>query len=216
MDRLSRAILDLAKQASADGALVAFEPSSKSDPKHLKEALTIAHVVKYADERFAQIGGVMTANSSVLVEVQTLGAEGLRYRHRLTGRTISSWMHLEAVKPPKLADTCGAGDWCTAGLLSKIAFNGIAGLRQRGAIALREGLRYGQTLAAWNCGFEGARGGMYVVSHSAFSIAIKDLIAGRPVAAKGLPVRAASQTINCPACRAHPRRRKSQKRKRAA
>ncbi len=33
---------------------------------------------------------------------------------------------------------------------------------------LTRAFRYGQALAAWNCGFEGARGGMYASTKSSF------------------------------------------------
>ena len=109
LDRLSRGTLTLATEASARGALVVFEPSSKSNNKLVAEAVALAHVVKYADRRLAGIHGVMADGSAVLLEVQTLGERGLRYRHRLR-RDVSRWMHLGAVPAPRLADTCGAGD----------------------------------------------------------------------------------------------------------
>ena len=83
LDRLSRATLTLAAEASVRGAVVVFEPSSKSTDKLMAEAIALAHVVKYADHRLAGIHGVMASGSAVLLEVQTLGHRGLRYRHRL-------------------------------------------------------------------------------------------------------------------------------------
>ena len=83
LDRLSRATLTLAAEASARGAVVVFEPSGKSTDKLMAEATALAHVVKYADHRLAGIRGVMASGAAVLLEVQTLGDQGLRYRHRL-------------------------------------------------------------------------------------------------------------------------------------
>lgn len=37
-------------------------------------------------------------------------------------------------------------------------------------------LKYGQALAAWNCAFEGARGGMYRVSESTFQKDIQHIL----------------------------------------
>ena len=59
LDRLSRAALALAAEASARGAVVVFEPSGKTSDKLVAEALALAHVVKYAAHRLAGIGGVM-------------------------------------------------------------------------------------------------------------------------------------------------------------
>ena len=200
LDRLSRGILTLAAEASARGALVVFEPSNKSTHKLMAEALALAHVVKYADHRLAGVDGVMASDSTVLLEVQTLGDQGLRYRHRL-GRDVSRWMHLEGVPAPRLADTCGAGDWCTAGLIAKTAVGGRKGFRRASALGVRSALRYGQALAAWNCSFEGARGGMYAISQQEFERQITSLLDGRSDDIKSAPVGSVpTQEVTCPAC----------------
>ena len=200
MDRLSRGTLELAAEASAGGALVVYEPSSRSPENLMAEAVAIAHVVKYADHRLASVPEVMGEDSAVLLEVQTLGHRGLKYRHRL-GRSDSGWMHLKAVPAPRLADTCGAGDWCTAGLIAKAAAGGQEGFRRIGARGIRSALRYGQALAAWNCGFEGARGGMYVVSQQEFNEQISGLLNGRFDSIGNSPIeRTTTQTVTCPAC----------------
>ena len=49
--------------------------------------------------------------AATIAEVQTLGEQGLKYRHRF-GRSWSEWIHVGAVPAPRLADTCGSGDWC--------------------------------------------------------------------------------------------------------
>jgi fructokinase len=200
LDRLSRAALSLAKEATKQGAIVVFEPSGKGDEKMLAEAIRLAHVVKYADQRIQGIDGLMSEASATLVEVQTLGEQGLKYRHRL-GRTPSNWMHLSALRAPRLSDTCGSGDWLTAGLLSKVAGGGTEALLQSGARGVRDALLYGQALAAWNCGFEGARGGMYTMSREVFDSQVSALMAGRlgaigEVALEERP----SSLVDCPAC----------------
>ena len=201
LDRLSRATLTLAAEASARGALVVFEPSGRATDRLMAEAIALAHVVKYADNRLAAgIRGIMEDGSAALLEVQTLGERGLKYRHRL-GRGVSNWMHLEAVPAPRLADSCGSGDWCTAGLIAEVAAGGQAGLRRAGARGIRAALRYGQALAAWNCGFEGARGGMYSVPREAFDDRIASLIEGRFAGIDDAPVTVAStRIVTCPAC----------------
>ena len=200
LDRLSRATLTLAAEASACGAVVVFEPSSKARDKLMAEAIALAHIVKYADDRLAGICGVMADDSAVLLEVQTLGEQGLKYRHRL-GRGASNWMHLKALPSPRHADACGSGDWCTAGLIAKAAVGGQEGLRHAGARGIRNALRYGQALAAWNCGFEGARGGMYAVSRDAFKDQITNLINGRFDSFENASVGSIpTQVVTCPSC----------------
>lgn len=161
LDRLSRAALTLAQRASDHGALVVFEPSGRSDPKLFAEAISMAHIVKYADQRLSDAGGTMSADTATLLEVQTLGSRGLRFRHKFDG-VASDWKELEAVLISDVVDTCGSGDWCTAGVLSRLADNGQAGFRNHATDTIADALQYGQSLAAWNCRYEGARGGMYV------------------------------------------------------
>lgn len=200
LDRLSRATLTLAAEASSRGALVVFEPSGKSTDKLMAEAIALAHVVKYADERLTGIEGVMADCSATLLEVRTLGEQGLNYRHRLNGG-VSNWEQMSAIPAPRLTDTCGSGDWCTAGLIAKAAAGGQDGLRGIGAGGVQSALRYGQALAAWNCGFEGARGGMYAVESNDFAVQIGQFVDGQLDAPMGKPVETSFiQPIGCPAC----------------
>ena len=203
-DRLSRAALTLAKDAASKGAIVVFEPSGKGTEKHMAEAVHVAHIVKYAEDRLTELNGLMSEDASTILEVQTLGERGLRYRHRL-GRLPSEWAHLDAVMAPRLADSCGSGDWATAGLLAKVAGAGLVGLRASSTRSIRSALRYGQTLAAWNCGFEGARGGMYAVPRDAFDAQIAALMDGNLKWADE-PVTTISEKgiIDCPACPPRP------------
>lgn len=199
MDRLSPAALKLAARASSEGAVVMFELSSKVDPKLFAEVLGLAHIVKYADQRRKEVSSAMPRGSATLVEIQTLGAKGLRYRHRFDHRA-SSWIHMEAVPAPLLADSCGAGDWCTAGLLAKAASRGLATFRKNGEEAIHSALRYGQALAAWNCGFEGARGGMYATSREDFDAQIDSLLKGSPKTLIPRRKRRRTAAFVCPAC----------------
>ena len=141
----------------------------------------------------------MTARSSVLLEVQTLGEQGLKYRHRL-GRGITDWIGLKAIPAPQLTDSCGSGDWCTAGLIAKAAVGGREGFRRAGARGVQAALRYGQAFAAWNCAFEGARGGMYAVPLNAFKRQVSSLLQGRSDGVNNASVgRVPTQEVACPA-----------------
>ena len=178
LDRLSRSAITLAEIASNEEAVVVFEPSGTATTELFLEAIRIAHVVKYSAQRVSNLRGIFKNNSSNLVEIQTLGNKGLRYRHRFKTK-VSNWMHLKALCVPRLVDSCGSGDWCTAGFIAKSSVNGQLGLRQAGARGTRNALKYGQALATWNCGFEGARGGMYVVDRHTFDKQIKALVIGQ-------------------------------------
>ncbi|WP_447942966.1 PfkB family carbohydrate kinase [Microbacterium aurum] len=189
LDRLSRAALTLAQSAAEKGALVAFEPSGRSDPKLFDEAIRIAHIVKYADQRLSNAGGTMAEDTATLLEIQTLGSKGLRFRHKKND-TPTDWIDLDAVPTTEIVDTCGSGDWCTAGMLAKLAPNGRHAFTGHDLDAVKDALNYGQTLAAWNCAFEGARGGMYVDIHD--DLSTLDLYNAEK--------ETHSAAISCPAC----------------
>ncbi|WP_172828893.1 carbohydrate kinase [Mycobacterium sp. 1164966.3] len=158
-DRVSRGTLELASLASDSGALVFFEPSGRGDQRLFAEALELSHVVKYSNQRISDLADESPADNRML-EVQTLGMHGLRYRtpHR---KRHDGWRALEAVPAARTVDSCGSGDWCTAGMIATMAAGGRATFESSTLTEIKDGLVYGQELAAWNCAFEGARGGMY-------------------------------------------------------
>ncbi|MBI3373765.1 MAG: carbohydrate kinase [Betaproteobacteria bacterium] len=209
IDRISRSSLELAKIARERGALVYLEPSEIADPRLFGEALRVAHVVKYSNDRLRSLGHDARM-SGILLEIQTLGSQGLVYRSRLARNP--AWVHLPAVPAPILRDACGAGDWCSAGVIARLGSAGLDGLygAEQGDVA--DALRYGQTLAAWNCRFEGARGGMYRVKRSIFVRQVRAMLGG--VTALRVRVSGESGTVRtslvpgvaCPACPSRPPR----------
>jgi sugar/nucleoside kinase (ribokinase family) len=180
-DRVSRGSLHLAKKTSENGAVVVFEPSGIGDPGLFREAWALAHVVKYSHERLRDIADLdlkPSEREGVLLEIETLGEEGLRYRSRLPKNPSRGWNSLPVFPVPDLKDAAGAGDWCTAGLLNKLARGGLTALKKATSETLREAFQYGQALAAWNCGFEGARGGMYEVDLATFHRQVDRILEG--------------------------------------
>jgi fructokinase len=200
MDRLSRGILDLAALAAQNGALIMYEPSGVAEPRLLREAIELAHVLKYADARLSEIEKAWTESAATAIEIQTMGDRGLRYRHELGGKR-SNWLSIPAVNTPRLVDTCGSGDWFSAGLLTEIFRLQPAGLSKLKAAQLTQALHYGQALAAWNCGFEGARGGMYASTKIAFQRQIAKLLeGGTPALPTATKANVKAESLACPAC----------------
>jgi fructokinase len=112
-----------------------------------------------------------------LLEIETLGADGLRYR--LQGQSVSrGWQLMDAYSVPQVRDTVGAGDWCTAGLINVIGVHGAEGLRQAAEAEVEHALRVGQALGAFGCAYEGARGGMYALGKRQFRAAIGRILDG--------------------------------------
>ena len=160
-DRPSPGALKAAAHYATTGALIVFEPSAKGRPESFAQALELAHVVKYADERMERLPVPVSGLPRLILEIKTRGESGLQYRCMLPAQKKHGWRSMRAIKAPSILDTVGCGDWCTAGLLMRIGAAGVEGLRAMHASDIRAGLRYGQALAAWNCSFLGARGGMY-------------------------------------------------------
>jgi fructokinase len=180
MDRLSRGALLLAEACAKQGALVVFEPSANCEPRLFREAASVAHVMKYSSARANDLGDLPVKNS-LLVEIETSGHEGLRFRSWLPASASKEWRYLGAYDVASVKDTAGCGDWCTAGILRKIGSEGFAGLRKTTDKGLIEALKYGQAAAAWNCGFEGARGGMNHVDLARFDAEMVRIMAGNVV-----------------------------------
>ncbi|CAB4048503.1 PfkB family carbohydrate kinase [Paraburkholderia phenoliruptrix] len=152
-DRVTSWSLSLAENYRKRGALVVFEPSAMNvEPSAFQRAIDSCHVLKYADERIDELGVFDCTKVDVII--QTLGAEGLRFK--ASGVPQGSWQTLSAFRVPRVIDTAGAGDWCTAGLLHSLQKAGASA--RLDAALLSKALRFGQALAALNCMHAGARG----------------------------------------------------------
>ena len=181
-DRVSRGVLAMAEVCRRTGAVVVFEPSAVAEPELFREAWKLSHVVKYSHERLRDIADVefgKQERQAVWLEVETLGAEGLRYRSRLPDAQTRGWEHARSFPVPSVKDTAGAGDWCTAGLIERLARKGSRGLKVATLAGVRGAFRYAQAASAWNCAFEAPRGGMYHSSREAFARDIAEIIAKR-------------------------------------
>ncbi len=200
-DRVSRSTVDLARSFAGRGAVIVFEPSASSDPRLFQEAIRTCHILKYSSQRVGAFADQLRA-SKALIEIETLGDEGLRYRTNLPLIRATGWrsqhsFHVEAVK-----DAAGSGDWCTAALISKLSARGLPDLNSTTQVSLEKALQYGQAFSAWNCRFPAARGGMYVMNRASALKAVEKIISGsaskpRAVAAKNQTDQAA---LFCPAC----------------
>lgn len=157
-DRVSRAAIDLAKHYKEKGALIFFEPSSYKEDKQFVEAIELSDIIKFSTDRIRSFSEKYPEKQAYL-EIETLGSEGLIYRTKKSKK--NDWTFLPASNLPKIADSVGAGDWCSAGIIHLLGHNGIKGLKSASIAQIEEALEFGQLLGATNCLFEGARGLMY-------------------------------------------------------
>ena len=161
-DRISRSIIDIAIEQRARGALIIFEPYKIIESELFKESINTAHIVKYSYEQINNSS--ISKMSNIPLEIQTLGGEGLRYRFQPSRRKQNKWKAIQAFHVSKIVDTAGAGDWCTAGLIHLIGQHGYETFLRSTNKDIENALRFGQSMAALSCKYEGARGLMYNIN----------------------------------------------------
>lgn len=200
-DRVSRGTLNLAKGLKRRGAVIFFEPSTLGDAAQFVEMLQLADVLKYSDQRAKSFSDLLPEHTA-RVEIQTMGEEGLRFRLS-TRAKAAAWTNLPAYLAD-VVDTSGAGDWTTAGMISALFRNGREGLRTLTKAKIRTALEFGQSLAAVNCGYEGARGMTYCLTPEVVMDRVRNISRTdfAEVQAERSVVDALEQTFSslCPSC----------------
>lgn len=169
-DRLSRGALLLAEWTAESGGLVWFEPSRLADYRLFDEVLAVTHVLKYSRERLPELASRPVRADGPLLEIETAGAEGLRYRAGGPDEE-RPWCPLPAVPTPSVVDTAGAGDWFSASMIHEIGPDARAALSLlvgRGATGLAQSIRRAQASSSVACGYAGARGAMYALTPDRF------------------------------------------------
>lgn len=161
-DRVSRGAVQLAQTSRSRGAIVFFEPSMIGDKELFKECLKVADVVKYSHHR-TTIFNKLLSEFVVPIEVETLGAKGVRYRIR-TPMSDGNWVAIPAYQLKNVKDSAGCGDWCSAGMIHILGSFANRQFQNVSNDDVEYALKFGQTLAALKCFFEGARGLMYSLS----------------------------------------------------
>lgn len=177
-DRVSRSAIDLAKYYSEKGALIVFEPSSLKDDKQTLECLDLAHVIKYSKDRINNYSELFPVPNALL-EIETLGKDGLQYR--LKNHKNQEWKIVSPFIFDNIKDTAGAGDWCTAGIISEIGFDGINSFKNLDEEKIVHALKIGQALGGINCTFDGARGAMYNMEVDALIKMVEKIIDNKPL-----------------------------------
>jgi len=178
-DRVSPAAFALASQAKSAGALVVFEPPSIKDKDLFYKAVKASHIVKFANDRICE-DVTFNASHGPLLVIETLGEAGIRYRF-LNKKRSKRWEKLPSFFLNEFRDAAGSGDWCTAGIVYRLGAIGSKGFEKLSEKKIVEALEFGQAMAALNCGYEGARGGIYVLSIHDFKKAIKRILDSRIV-----------------------------------
>jgi fructokinase len=197
-DRVSRSTVELARHFRTKGSMVYFEPSGTGDPKLFREMLKHSTVLKYSAQRARSFSDLLRVHNALL-EIETFGEDGVRFRMR---RNFASWHSLPAYEVA-IKDTAGSGDWTTVGLLSALFQNGKSNLATATRSDIATALEHGQAMAALNCEFEGARGAMYQLTRTRFLEAVGKIEAKAPSTRKERKISLShdvSTSAICPSC----------------
>ncbi len=154
-DRISPAIIQLAKYFKTIGSIIYFEPSGKTNEKDFFTCIEISDIIKFADQRISQIEFVNNYNNKLFI--QTQGGDGLIYKFKdYDWRKIPSW------KNESIIDSSGAGDWTSSIFINRIFSNKINSLTDLSLDFIDTSLCEAQKYASNSCSFEGARGMMSI------------------------------------------------------
>jgi len=160
IDRASKSSVLLAEAVSKAGGMIVFEPASIVQSRSSAYLLETANVVKYSHDRIDELP--QSDSKTRFLEIQTLGRGGLRFKTRGT----RNWQHMQAEPVEQIVDAAGSGDWLTAGFLYALHRRQTNSHKKLGVKEIVQALALGQKLAAWNCKYRGARGGMYTADKS--------------------------------------------------
>jgi fructokinase len=158
LDRVSDGALRAARLVAEQGGLVFFEPNTAGRASLAVEAFGLANVVKVSAQRLTAIGGFPSVSQPGQVQVITDSYNGLRWR---IGN--SEWLRAFGFEAERVADSAGAGDWTTAGMIAALLkllptqrMEHIDPDMFRQTVSLA--VRVGQALATTSLGYVGARG----------------------------------------------------------
>ena len=184
-DRMNPGTFDLATHYKAKGAVIFFEPTSAKDEKQFIKFLAVADIVKYSHER---IPDFRTKYSSIgcFLEIETLGKDGLVFRSS-NQSSPNQWKTLKGYPIEKVQDAAGAGDWCSAGIISKLCREGHKSLFSSSIKEIETALRFGQALGAMNCLYDGARGLMYHIKVKKLELVIQNIMSSKMISTELLP-----------------------------
>ncbi|MGD9504241.1 MAG: carbohydrate kinase family protein [Syntrophobacteraceae bacterium] len=187
-DRAAPGVLELAATARESGALVFFEPPGVKDMKLFRRAIRSSHIVKHSAKTDNGFWKSLGPEDGPVLLVETMGDRGAAYRLRKNHGGWDEWKTMSAFGVERLMDATGSGDWCSAGIIHMLGRSAARGLERITEDGVAQALRFGQALAALNCCFEGARGGMYTLTKTEMMVEVAGIMRrgyiGRPAASQ--------------------------------
>lgn len=152
-DRVSPAIILLARHFRDIGSIIYFEPSGKTVEKDFFTCVEISDIIKFADQRISQIDFADKYQNKLFI--QTQGTNGLIYKFK-----NNIWKRMPAWENTSVIDTSGAGDWTSSIIINKLFDNEINSISDVPLDFIETSIYDAQKFASYSCSFEGARGMM--------------------------------------------------------
>lgn len=184
-DRMNPGTFELVKYYKAKGSVIFFEPTSAKDEELFEKFLALADVVKYSHERIPEFR-VKHPSITSFLEIETLGKEGLVFRCKNRTKP-NQWKEAKGFDIEKVQDAAGAGDWCSAGLITRLCINGYKGLSSSSDDDVEKAISFGQSLGALNCLYDGARGLMYYIESKKLVKAVASVEMSKSISSLKLP-----------------------------
>jgi sugar/nucleoside kinase (ribokinase family) len=140
----------VARALREKGALVWFEPSRVEGNPGLG-AVAVSDVVKFSGENIPDASFADAFTDKLFI--QTLGAEGLRFRLR-----GGAWRHVPPVECRNAVDWEGAGDWTTAAFINALGEEGRLSVASLDEGTVARLLARAQRAASRSVGFLSSKG----------------------------------------------------------
>jgi len=186
-DRASKAALVLAERHRQAGKHVVYEPGSQGRVDAHRAAVALADLVKFSEERRGLFADALTSPLPGQVWIETRGPRGARVSSALAAFELPGH-EIAAVDP------VGAGDWFTAGLLTRLG-RGVWGMA-----SLKGAARYASALAALACLVPGARSLSEIAEPTELDKLVNLLLGQRLPTLRQPEFAAAGRAGHCPQC----------------
>lgn len=157
-DRATDATLFLARAARDAGLVVMFEPPSFPRTRRALYATELSDIVKISHSPSKPpLNWTLVQGGPARLVIETLGAGGVRFAHR-SKLAWSRWKEIPSLSPVNIRDTAGAGDWLTAGLLTRLLPQANSHTIDPHMVVAS--IEYGQRLSAISISFDGPGGAL--------------------------------------------------------
>lgn len=165
-DRASAGIRLIKSYYSKMGSWTVYEPNSARNVSVVLSNALESDIVKFSGNKIShELADAIRRQANnrvgIMLIVRTLEKEGLEYSYRTNRGRMSKWMSLESRTIADIVDSAGAGDWCSAGIISKIVYESRFKTKSLSEYQVMDALDFAQSLSVLSCQYIGAQGMIY-------------------------------------------------------